>query len=148
MFHIYLICILLVISAMLCNAVHVNGTAKTTYERNLELDAALQKSIETQVLAGTKHERVLQYCIEQSMRYRQKVQQQTAERQEAAAERQEAAAARRRERLRCLELCNKLSRLSVNHNRVRWADQQEELVDDPDNSDLWTPTEVDELAGW
>jgi hypothetical protein len=159
MFYFNIICIICTLLAMALHTTHVHPTrvqptpveptgdkshTNNTLAENttIDLDAELQRSIEAQVMWGMKQERVEEYCIEQSMRYRQ-MQLQHAQARKAEQDTL-AAAARRRERLLQLQICNSLGRLSLNR-QVRWADQQEELVYDGNNSSLWTPTEVDEL---
>jgi hypothetical protein len=87
-----------------------------------DLDAVLQRSIDLQVLAEVRRERVKQYCIEQGSRYR-------------------AATAPQEQWLLQTSLCQQLSLLSIRDKRkVHWADQ---LNDNTDLSD-YVVTEADE----
>jgi hypothetical protein len=117
--------------------VQISYIDKSTHYRQTPSQRAQQ---ETLALSKTKQERVELYCIDQSTRYRQT----HAQRQTPAQKVQQVAAVRRSEWLLHLQLCNQLSRLSI-HKQVRWADEEEDLVDDPANSDLWSLTEVDDL---
>ncbi|RPB23777.1 hypothetical protein L211DRAFT_838207, partial [Terfezia boudieri ATCC MYA-4762] len=63
----YLIAILLTILATLATTA-TSMARQTTIAHRIELDAKLQRSIDLQVLAEFKEERVLQYCTDQLKR--------------------------------------------------------------------------------
>ena len=91
-----------------------------TSTNDIDLDKMLQRSIDFQVVAETKRERVMQYCLQQH---------------EAWVTR---AAARERARahedwLLERQLCQQFSSLSIK-KKVRWADQEENnLLTDVDD---------------
>lgn len=68
----YLITILLTISATAATTITTATSIarQTTIARRIDLDAKLQRSIDLQVLAEVKEERVLQYCTDQLKRLR------------------------------------------------------------------------------
>ena len=109
MVYYYTICILFTFLAMLYNTARIpmqNAPIQTAPIQTapMDLDAKLQRSIEKQVLAGVRQERAMYYSLDQSMLYKQK---------RVAKAQQEMMAAYGRY-MEHLELCNQLSRFSLN----------------------------------
>ena len=156
MFYIYVICILFATLPMLCNSVASQKT--TTAGDSNDMDAVLQRSIDLQVQAETKYERVFQYCAEQGKiqrkQARERAEQEQAVDRERALHRERAwKQALERARIAAREeqllerqlrgLCHQLSSLRI--TKVRWAEPVQYLYFEPENcSESEVSTEVDD----